>query len=530
MRIDDALYRSFLQEMEGLDAFRLAYRDRYPETPLDRDDPDVRRLIEAMALFSARTRLASQRQMDHTHRRMFQQFFPWLMTPLPAMGVVQAKPTAKLAEPISLPEGTVLGVYPEGGNTALFETLAPMNLLPVDMKEVQAARRDSGETLLRITLSSSYPRNDLLGRLSLFVNHLGDYGTSLNIHSSLARHLSGVSVQFGESEPLDCEVHFGEMPGSSDTLHPLEKERLFFHFPWQELFIHVDVPQPDKAWQTFTLTFELDSAWPGGVNLSRELFHLFAVPVLNIREDRARPVIAKGTQESVLLMHPDMEKGYRLHSVKGVYEVTPEGLSPIDPNILSDSAPSWESQEEMTSDGRRVHRLGIHFPDAFEEPRTLSITARWIQPWFSDAVGQRHDVWPWSRETAGVSWAFAEEPVPHGESPLHQNEDAFLRFLTLTNRVALTKNDLTEILLALGLTHKSHFAPVLHLLSDVRTETSARQLKGSGVVTCVYTLEFHEHGAELAPLVDLFIKHVAAILDAWVAAVRVEVRRSEETA
>ena len=74
MRIDDALYRSFLQEMEGLDAFRLAYRDRYPEAPLDREDPDVRRLIEAMALFSARTRLAAERHMSSTHRRMFQQF------------------------------------------------------------------------------------------------------------------------------------------------------------------------------------------------------------------------------------------------------------------------------------------------------------------------------------------------------------------------------------------------------------------------------------------------------------------------
>lgn len=529
MRIDDALYRSFLQEMEGLDAFRLAYRDRYPEAPLDREDPDVRRLIEAMALFSARTRLAAERHMSSTHRRMFQQFFPWLMTPLPSMGVVQAKPTAKLAEPLSLPGGTVLGVYPEGGNTALFETLHPLNLLPVEVKEVHAARAEAGETRLKITLSANYPRNDIIGRISLFINHLGDYGTSLSIYSGLARHIKGARVEFGENE-MPCEVSFGEPDTGPETLHPLEKERLFFHFPWQELFIHVDVPQPETSWQKFTITFDLDAGWGGGVNLSRELFYLFAVPVINIREDRARPAICEGTKETVLLMHPDMEKGYRLHSVKGVFEVTQDGLSPIDPNILSDSAPSWESQEEVGNDGKRSHHLNIHFPEAFEEPRTISITGKWIQPWFSDVVGQRHDVSPWSRETAGVSWAFAEEPVAHGESPLHLNEDAFLRFLTLTNRATLSKNDLNEILLALGLDHKSSFAPVMRLLEDVRAEILARQMKGSGVITCVYTFDFSEYGEGLAPLVDVFMKHVGTILDAWVASVQVEVRLGGDTA
>ena len=532
MRIDDSLYTSFLEEMEALDAFRIAYRGRYPGAALDREDPDVRRLMEAMALFSARTRQAAERHKSSTYRRMFQQFFPWMLTPLPSMGVVQAVPTGMLAESAHYPLGTEVALAPESGGVALFETLAPLTILPVEVKEVKRLNREEGGVRICLCIETSFARNDAIGTLSFFINHLNDYETSLSLHCGIESHLQSASVVFEEKADAQslgeaCKVSFGLSPSGQKSVHPLERERRFFHFPWQDLFFHVEVPQPSRAWKRFTLCLDLDDTWRGGVNLSTELFHLFAVPVINLRSDRARPIQAEGTREYGMVHHPDAEKGFSVHSVKGIFEVTQEGMVPIDPGILFVSAPSWESESISTPQGGIAHRVNLNFPEAFEEPKTLSVTACWHQPWFSQCVNQRMEIRPWSRETVGVNWELASDTIAHEESPLEDNLDVFLRFLTLTNRVELSKTDLLDLFQALGMTAKSRFASVLGLLADVTLETSAHQQKGAGAVTSVYTLYFYEHGSELEPLIQVFMKHVGTILDAWVSAMRIEVRRGE---
>ena len=53
MEMDEKLYRAFLEQMYELETFRMEYASRHPSAPLDRDDPDVKRLVEALAFFSA---------------------------------------------------------------------------------------------------------------------------------------------------------------------------------------------------------------------------------------------------------------------------------------------------------------------------------------------------------------------------------------------------------------------------------------------------------------------------------------------
>jgi len=57
------LEKAFLAELESLEKFRISYTGLYPNAPLTREDPDVRRLMEAMAMFTARTRLAAERSL-----------------------------------------------------------------------------------------------------------------------------------------------------------------------------------------------------------------------------------------------------------------------------------------------------------------------------------------------------------------------------------------------------------------------------------------------------------------------------------
>ena len=56
----DRLERAFLAELEALEKFRISYTGLYPSAPLAHEDPDIRRLMEALAMFTARTRLGWQ--------------------------------------------------------------------------------------------------------------------------------------------------------------------------------------------------------------------------------------------------------------------------------------------------------------------------------------------------------------------------------------------------------------------------------------------------------------------------------------
>jgi len=60
----ETLTALFLAELEALDAFA-ARREVEGGLLPGRDDPDVRRMIEAMAFFSARTRQVASDQLRH---------------------------------------------------------------------------------------------------------------------------------------------------------------------------------------------------------------------------------------------------------------------------------------------------------------------------------------------------------------------------------------------------------------------------------------------------------------------------------
>ena len=47
MQMNEKLYQAFLDEMHELENFRMDYASRHPSASLDRDDPDIKRLVEA---------------------------------------------------------------------------------------------------------------------------------------------------------------------------------------------------------------------------------------------------------------------------------------------------------------------------------------------------------------------------------------------------------------------------------------------------------------------------------------------------
>lgn len=531
MYSDERLYKAFLAEMQALEGFRMAYASEHPAAPLGREDPDVRRMVEALAFFAARSRLAGQGSIAAVRRRLLRQVLPYLLAPLPAMGLVQATPTGRFSETAVLPRGTEMELRGSGAS-AIFRTLRELRVLPLTLGRVDAVPRADGGTRYLLPFQAPYPRNDAIGRLSLRVDFLDDYPASLSMVHALRRHLRGVSVSFeervdGETRGATCQVSFGL--GAEDLEeawpHPIERERGWFQFPAADLFMDVEVAEPPRNWRRFVLCVDVDSAWPRGLRLSRNVLQLFSVPVVNVQRCMCQPIVADGTRTQLPIRHPRPAMRMELQSVHGVYRVTEGGLVPLRPGALAGGSGSYELAQSELPDGRRVHELWLHLPEAFVAPATVVVDGAWCQPWFRPSSGEKVAVAPYRRAIAGLDWEVGGSFAPYRAGELDGDMDALMHVLVLQNKSRMDRDDLDTLLQGLGSVWAGPFAAVRALLGrvDVR-EVPMQRPGGPTGVKLVYELRMREHEAGLDPLIEAFAGRVQRILDAWISEAPVEVR------
>lgn len=535
MKLDDNLYKAFLEELDDLENFRMAYAADHPGLPLERDDPDVKRITEAVAFFAARTRLSAFNHVFALQRRIFSQFYPFLIAPLPATGILQALPTGRFVEPLVLPEGTQVAVTPQSGGTAFFGTLQDLRILPVALDKARMLLLPSRGFRLQLSFRASYPRNDDIDWLNLHINHLNDFTASLRVFHQLRGCIKRVMAVFGDdvsetSQGPRCEFYFGAaQPDAAEateqTPHPILREREFFHFPQRELYLNVRVPKPPRNWQRFSLCLDLRPQWPRNLVLNRDIFQLYAVPVANCSRAMAEPIVCDGTREQNPIRHSKPALGFQLHSVLGVYEVAKKGLEPLQPGILTGGNGSYEIEQVPNADPVRRHLLNLHYPGAFEAARTISVDALWVQPWFSDCMGQQQRIALYTRSATGLKWDWLGPIEPHADNPVLENMEGILRLLTLASKSSLNYSDICDLLASMGIGRRPPFSRALQNLAGLRVENAPRRTGGgSGQLRHLYILRVKSLDAAIAPLMDIFAEHVGRVLDAWIPDAAVEIR------
>lgn len=529
---DERLYRAFLTEMQTLEGFRMAYASEHPGAPLGREDPDVKRLVEALAFFAARSRLAGQESVSAVRRRLLRQLLPYLLAPLPATTIVQAVPTGRFSETAVLPRGTEVELRAAGQASAVFRTLRDLRVLPVTLGRIDVQPRADGGTRFLLPFTSAFPRNDAIGRVSLQVDFLEDYVASLRMIYALRRHLRGASVSFedrvdAETRGEPCAVSFGQKPEDLAEVwpHPVERERGWFHFPSADLFFEVEVPAPPRNWRRFVIALDVDAAWPRGLRLSRNVVQPFTTPAINLQRTMSQPVVADGTREQLPIRHPRPAMRMELQSVYGVYRVTEGGLVPLRPGTLAGGSGSYELNQSELPDGRRIHDLWLHLPEAFAAATTVTVDAGWCQPWFRRGAGDKVVAALYRRAVAGLEWEVSGSHAPFRPTSLDGDMDGLMHVLVLQNKPRMDRDDIDALLQGLGSVWSGPFGAIRPLLAsvDVR-EVPLQRPGGPGGVKLVYELRLRDHEEGLEALVEAFTTRLERILDAWIGDAPVEVR------
>ena len=527
----EEIQQQVVSELRVLEELRRHHLTTHPDSALDRDDPDVQRMIEALALFSVRTRMSLQRNLQATWRRLFASYFDFLLAPLPSCAIAQATVSPRLVETLTVDRGTELRITTASGKTASFTALADLRILPITLESVEEIKQP-GDSRLLLRFTSRYPRTDAVGLLRLFLHCAGHYESALGMLYQLRAHLVRATVVYdpaaapGEGRP--CEVSFGSLfaaPLDGELENPAESVRRFFFFPERELYLNVSVPRSERPWSTFVLALELGPDFAPELSPGRDSFQLFTVPIENRVRQLAAQITCDGTATSYGIRHVDPTHHFSLMGVRGVNRLTERGSLPLRPAALSaaDSEDSYEVEERGDGD-RAGHFLLVRMPRALLKPAKLQLDCDWHQPWFArEAVGKLRVTTP-QRSLDGVSLQVLGAVRAPALSPMQSDTQGLLLLLALRMKPVLSCEELRRVLDILGVCTSGAYRRIPALLRDLRVEAALDSaLRGSGM-RHVYTAALERFPPHDEPLVWHFLEQIQKLLDLWNAEASVDLR------
>jgi type VI secretion system protein ImpG len=525
-------YRVFLEELQDLAEFRLEYSMDNPSAGLDADDPDVKRIIEVLAFFGARTKNIALRSWDSTNRRLYQQFFSYMLTPIPSMAMMQAIPNGRLTESLDVLAGTEFGLEPEEGGLVMFRNSRPLRVLPLTIESVkQESLPDKGIRIL-LTFVADFPLNEQPEIINLHINYLNDFTLSHKVMHFMRESLLHASVQYGQYDPeqtfLNCEFNLNictDNIATDEWRHPIEVERSYFHFPQQDLFLELDIPSGPRNWKQFTIALDCNKPWLRQLRLHQNIFQLFVVPLANNHRSMAQPIICDGTLERYTIRHPKPELGFCLQNVLGVYEVGEKGMLPFRPGVLAGGNGSYELEKGPRQDsGGDLYWLVPHFPSAFQKPRTLVVEVLWQQPWYDRILQSQYKINVFRKQVPGIEWELVDTVIPHAENNQFTNVTRYLSLLTLMHINTFSAQNLRDLLSAMGSVTDGKFKNVFDSFVDLRLEEEPLGEETGHKIKQIYYMQFKPYLDVTIDIIEPFILHVGLVLDSWISEALVEVR------
>ncbi len=528
----DVVEKNLVTELKTLEEFRQRHVQRHPHSRVEREDPDVRRMIEALGFFSVRTRLATLRNLQATWRRLFATYFGYLLRPLPTRIMVQAQVTPRMVESTLIDAGSELRITTLNGQVGHFRTSSDLRIVPVTLESMQLIPLRGG-TRLVLNLRSRFPRTDALGMLRLYIQYVDSYEASLRAHYQLRAHTRRAfavyeDVVTDETDGPDCELSFGALypePQQPDTQNPIARVRSFFHFPEAELFVNLDVPRFRKPWSRVAICFDLDDDWPRDPQPMQEMFQLFVVPAENLRKESSETIPCDGTQEAYPIRHSMPQLGYSLAEALGVYRIETDGLVPLEPGVLhaASGAMAYEIEERIDDIHNGLFLL-VRMPEALLRPVRLVVEGLWHQPGFArDAVGKLKITLP-NRNQEGFQFVARSDVRPYSETALGQDGMALLRLLAMRMKSILDHKELGQLLSVLGSVSDSPFRALPSQIKGIRTELAPDSaMRGSGL-RHVYHLTLDRFDPDDEALVWTFLKQIRLLLDAWNAEATVDLQ------
>lgn len=301
------------------------------------EDPHTERLIEAFSFLAARVHKKLDDEFPEIVEAFLEVLYPHYLRPTPSLSIVQfgLGRQAKVTEGYHVPRHTELHSMPVEGVVCKFRTCYPVDLWPVEVRAAsfmeleRSAFNGHGSDLvarLRLTLAASTEENNLgeagMDRLRFFLD--GESTLMLQLYELLFNNLAKVTLAFtdqgrpreialptGTIRPVGFSHDEGLVDYSERSFLGYRLLHEYFTFPDKFMFFDLQGlarPLEGKGLHSVELNLYFSNYDLGdrlsrlAQTLGRGNFKLNCVPVINLFQQQAEPILLTHAQHEYLVI------------------------------------------------------------------------------------------------------------------------------------------------------------------------------------------------------------------------------------
>lgn len=349
--MDDLILGYYESEMRYLreagKEFSKIHPDRASQLNLDRvgdRDPYVERLFEGFAFLTARLRQKIDDDLPELTESLVSLLWPHYLRLIPSLSIIELTPNySVLARPEVIPKELQVQTEPLGTtNTRCpYRTIQEVTLQPIKISQAKLGTHYDGRSMITLRLSfgelAELEQLDL-SPLRLYLNADGPIASML--HYMLTQQVASMHLRYATRPEERINLHGKITPvgfGENDRLW-LKPDNAFAgyqllleYFAFREKFMFVDLhgltPHDIPAECAYIdIELLLNQSWPSDMPFDHNNFRLHCVPVINLFDMEADPVVVNQLESEYLLRPLLCQDGHvEVHSVEHVEAITREG-------------------------------------------------------------------------------------------------------------------------------------------------------------------------------------------------------------
>ncbi len=326
----------YQNELNKIRKLAREYAEHYPAiAPLLREqstDPDIERILEGVAFLTSQVQMVIDEKLPGMVDDLTQLFFSQYSKPVPSTSVIQFIPKANLGEALVVPKGTELASIPINDVKCIFRTAIPIKVEPVIIKSINFQDSISGISQVEINchLCGITLKNWQASSLRFFINQ--NWHDASNTFYLLQRYVRRITIEAPGEDKLvlspdnlqPCAFDNEETlyPAPSNVHHPHRVLYEYLHQPYKFLFLRLiglEKWQRNTDGFDFKINFELEEVPPWVGNLDNFQLILHAVPIINLFDHHAEPIVLDHKQPDYqIIPNNDFDENHIVYDVKKV--------------------------------------------------------------------------------------------------------------------------------------------------------------------------------------------------------------------
>ena len=508
MKDTTQIHRNYLAQLQGLEQFRQQYQSAFSTASLERDDPELKRLTEAIAYCTANAEHSAHEAL-HTHEQsLVEQIHPYMVSPLPAKTILQVNASAKMKESYFIEAGTTFDVQSQNPATAIFKTCMPLRILPLQYSNFEQAPQGMNRVALSLRFDAFVPMSQAPGEVPIYLNVYNDINSTLALYRMLKHPDVTTKLYFdGQEQAMPAQLVFRQ-PQFAEGMHPIETSRNRMHFPYAQFFVYLKLDKAPTHWRSFTVQINVKKS-PNQQPLSQDCFRPFCTPMINLQQSAAQTIWCDGTQSQYPLIASDLDADLAVHSVLGVYQQLDEQKLPVLNAILGNA----DNTYTLSHSAKHRFSLGLRIKESFAKPRNVTVMARWHQPAFSQQLWQKLKVVPFQIDIPGADWQLSEARQPCSVLAEHGLLTPF-ELLSVRAYDVVTPHQLNQLFYLFSAELAQEFACIVEGFGGIKSTSMAN----------VFVITMPLQQSDLA-IGDLFVDYFQDMVNDWFAVDNIRITR-----